>query len=75
MSELEYDNDNFVTYVKWKTNINYEGDGWCSTVNGYRFTNIKGTVEYKFERINDNQIKVFPLDGKHWFIVNLENDE
>ena len=50
MSELEYDNDNFVTYVKWKTNINYEGDGWCSTVNGYRFTNIKGTVEYKFER-------------------------
>ena len=73
--ELEYDNDNFVTYVKWKTNINYEGDGWCSTVNGYRFTNIKGTVEYKFERINDNQIKVFPLDGKHWFIVNIQDEE
>jgi len=70
--ERRYDNNNYVTYVKWVTNDDYEGEGWNSTVNGYRFTNIKGTLEYEFEKINDRQIKVFPQDGKHWFIVEVD---
>ena len=70
--ERRYDNNNYVTYVKWVTNDDYEGEGWNSTVNGYRFTNIKGTLEYEFEKINDRQIKVFPQHGKHWFIVEVD---
>lgn len=70
--ELRYENDNsdFVTWVKWKTN----GDtDWYAWVNGYKFTGIKGTVEYSFEKLSDTQLKVIPQDGKHWFVVELEN--
>ena len=73
--ELRYENDNsnFVIWVKWKTNEDYDGLGWESYVNGYKFTDIKGAVEYSFEKLSDTQLKVIPQDGKHWFVVELEN--
>ena len=73
--ELQYDNDDFVTYVKWVTNGDLDGKTWYSKINGYEFTNIKDSIEYKFEKINDRQIKIIPQDGKHWFIGEISNDK
>ena len=73
--ERKYNDDNFIVSVKWQTNDDYDGDGWYCYINGYKFSDIKGTVEYKFEKINDRQMKVYPQDGKHWFIVELDDEE
>ena len=73
--ELQYDNDDFVIYVKWVTNGDLDGKTWYSKINGYEFTNIKDSIEYKFEKINDRQIKIIPQDGKHWFIGEISNDK
>jgi len=70
--ELSYENDNsnFVTQVKWKTKSDTD---WYSYVNGYKFTGIKGRVEYSFEKLSDTQLKVIPQDEKHWFVVELKD--
>lgn len=73
--ELQYDNDDFVTYAKWETNGDVEGITWYSKINGYEFMNIKGSMEYKFEKINDSQIKIIPQDGKHWFIGEIDKEK
>ena len=73
--ERKYNDNNFVVSVKWQTNDGYDGDGWYCYINGFKFTDIRGSVEYKFEKLNDRQMKVFPQDGKHWFVVELNDEE
>ena len=72
ISQLEewrtYDENNFVILCKWKTD---DDSSWYSYINGYEIKDIKGTMEYRFEKINDTKMKVIPQD-KHWFIVEKE---
>lgn len=62
-----YDEENdFVISAK----ITVSGAGnWEVYINGFKLENIKNNIEYKFEKLNNTQMKVIPQNGKHWFIV------
>ena len=64
--ELGYDDSVFINWGKWS--IEPADETWTCPIAGYTFE-LTGSGEYVIEVLSENQIKVYPHDGKHWFIM------
>ena len=64
--ELGYDDSVFINWRKWS--IEPADETWTWAIAGYTFE-LTGSGEYVIEVLSENQIKVYPQDGKHWFIM------